>query len=458
MDNLAERLAAVRPAERQIRWQETEFYAFIHYGMNQFTDREWGDGKESPEIFNPKALDTDQWCRGLVSAGMKGAVITAKHHDGFCLWNTKFTDHSVMHSPYGRDIVAQLAESCKKYNLKLGIYLSPWDRHDERYGHGVPYNDYFCNQLAELLTNYGEVFCVWFDGACGEGSNGKKQIYDWERYYALIRKLQPNASICVCGPDVRWCGNEAGHCRESEWSVVPASLKDNEKVQEHSQHQNNEAFRKYIPTGSEDLGSRAVVENEKELIWYPAEVNTSIRPGWFYHKNEDSRVRSLEELKNIYLKSVGGNAAFLLNIPPCPDGYFAEPDMIRLSEMGEWLKGTFRDDLLRYARFKASSQADSGANYWITEKSDGEMSLEAYLKDSITPGYLILQEEIKLGQRIESFVLEAFTDGKWILAAEGTVVGYKRILKLESAVTSNRWRIRVTSARSSATLKTFSLY
>ncbi|NLB90601.1 MAG: alpha-L-fucosidase [Clostridiales bacterium] len=458
MNTLVDTLLCVRPSKRQIQWQETEFYAFVHFGINQFTDREWGNGQESPSIFDPKFLNTDQWCQGFVSAGMKGVILTAKHHDGFCLWNTKHTKHSVMYSPYRKDIVAQLAVSCRKHNLKLGIYLSPWDRHDPRYGQGKAYDDYFCAQLTELLTQYGEVFCLWFDGACGEGQNGKKQRYDWERYYEVIRRLQPNAVISVCGPDVRWCGNEAGHCRKSEWSVVPASLKDNEKIQENSQQKDDGLFRHFIPTDDEDLGSREVVKEAGALAWYPAEVNTSIRPGWFYHANEDAQVRSLEELQQMYLQSVGGNATFLLNVPPCPDGYLAEPDMKRLAEMGLWLQTTFRQDALQTATFQASSQAKDHFAYWLADADDSNMTLEASGKLPFAPTYAVLQEEIQLSQRIEQFVLEALVGDTWVQAGEGTVIGYKRILPLFEKIISNRWRIRVTRCRGGATLKTFSLY
>ncbi len=209
------RLVQVRPSKRQLEWQQLEFTAFFHYGINSFTDKEWGDGTENISIFHPTAMNTDQWCEALVDAEIKACIITAKHHDGFCLWDTKYTKHSVMYTPFGRDIVAELAASCKKYGLKLGVYVSPWDRHEKTYGQGKAYDDYFCNQLQELLTNYGELYTVWFDGACGEGANGKRQEYDWERYYTLIRQLQPNAVISISGPDVRWCGNEAGDCRES---------------------------------------------------------------------------------------------------------------------------------------------------------------------------------------------------------------------------------------------------
>ena len=210
--------AHITPSARQLAWQEMEFYAFVHFGMNTFTDREWGDGQESPALFAPEALDAKQWIDTIRRAGMRGVILTCKHHDGFCLWPSRFTEHSVRNSPWRNghgDVVREVSYACRAAGLRFGVYLSPWDRHEPTYGQGASYDDFFVRQLTELATQYGDIFCFWFDGACGEGKNGKKQRYDWERYYAVIRTHQPGAVISVCGPDVRWCGNEAGHCRES---------------------------------------------------------------------------------------------------------------------------------------------------------------------------------------------------------------------------------------------------
>ena len=216
--------AGVVPSERQLAWFDIGFYAFIHFGVNTFTDREWGDGTEPESIFNPEKLDCRQWAETVKAAGMKGMVLTAKHHDGFCLWPSKYTEHSVKNSPCKRDVVGEAALACREAGLKFGVYLSPWDRNSQYYG-TPEYNDYYCNQLEELLTGYGELFCIWFDGACGEGPDGRKQEYDFPRYIRLIRKYQPNAVIFYDkGPDVRWCGNEAGSSRISEWAVVPGEL------------------------------------------------------------------------------------------------------------------------------------------------------------------------------------------------------------------------------------------
>ena len=332
------KLTEIIPTPRQFRFQQLEFYAFIHFTVNTFTDKEWGDGTESPDIFDPVMFDAKQWVSAVKSAGMRGLILTCKHHDGFCLWDCKLTDHTVMHSPFGRDLVLEVSKACKEEGIAFGVYLSPWDRNSPLYGKGKEYDDFFIGQLSELLTAYGEIFSVWFDGACGEGPNGKKQYYDWERYYALIRRLQPNACISVCGPDIRWCGNEAGHTRKAEWSVVPLSTRDSEKIAEKSQQEDNTEFRRRIDVRDEDLGSRKALANADELIWYPAEVNTSIRPGWFWHESENAKLRPLKELVDIYIRSVGGNATFLLNIPPARNGLIHDNDVQRLAELGEYIK------------------------------------------------------------------------------------------------------------------------
>jgi alpha-L-fucosidase len=432
------------PSARQLAWQELEFYAFIHYGINQFTGSEWGSGKESPSIFDPRSLDTDQWCACLSKAGMKAVIITAKHHDGFCLWDTKLTKHSVMHTPFKQDIVARLAKSCKKYGLKLGIYLSPWDRHDYRYGSGKEYDDYFCGQLKELLSGYGDIFCVWLDGACGEGAGGVKQYYDWERYNGIIRDLQPQAVISVCGPDVRWCGNEAGNCRENEWSIVPRGMADNEKIASLSQKEDSDEFRqRKIPSESEDIGSRKVLQDEHDLIWYPAEVNTSIRPGWFYHANEDNLVRSLEELKSIYIKSVGGNAAFLLNIPPHPQGYITEHDALRLEELGDWINSSFSVNLLEDADFIVSEDS-----FIVTAKS----------RQPVSPSFAVFNEDISKSQRVEEFCLYHLHNGDWLLACKGGTIGYKRICEIREAGRSDTWKLVIKSCRGKSYISSFKLY
>ncbi|SDA43795.1 alpha-L-fucosidase [Lachnospiraceae bacterium G11] len=457
-----ERLVKVLPSKRQMKHQEMEFYGFFHFSINTFTGMEWGDGTESPELFNPVEFDAHNWVRGIKAAGMTGAILTCKHHDGFCLWPSEYTDHSVKNSPFrdGKgDVVREVSDALKAEGLKFGVYLSPWDRNSELYGEGKPYDDFYINQLTELLTNYGEVFCVWLDGACGEGSNGKKQAYDWERYYAKIRELQPEACICVCGPDVRWCGNEAGDVRDSEWSVVPAALADAEKVADKSQKSDDSEFRtKKISSSEMDLGSRNKVINEKDLIWYPAEVNTSIRPGWFYHPEEDGQVKSLNDLVSLYEKSVGGNATFLLNIPPTPKGLLAEQDTKRLNELGTYIRNRYRKDLAKSASFAYSGDLIMSDDCLVRTK-DGSRKLEIAVTfpEKIRAGRIIIEEKIAYGQRIEAFSVEAIISGVPRTVYEGTTVGYRKIVILDGPVT-DEIRIKIKESRVSVCLNRISIY
>ena len=464
---LDERLAAVVPQERQVQFQQLEFYAFIHFTVNTFTDKEWGDGTESPEIFDPRKLDAEQWVKAVKSAGMKGLILTCKHHDGFCLWQSKFTEHSVKNSPWKNgqgDVVKEVSDACRKYGIKFGVYLSPWDRNCPLYGQGKTYDDFFIGQLTELLTNYGEIFSVWFDGACGEGPNGKKQYYDWERYYSVIRKLQRSACISVCGPDVRWCGNEAGHTRSAEWSVVPARTRDTEKIAEKSQQSDDEEFRQRKITASDaDLGSRSVLENEQELVWYPAEVNTSIRPGWFWHESENDKVRSLPELVHIYNNSVGGNATFLLNIPPTPDGLLHENDVKRLSELGEYLEKAFGENILERAELTSDGENisavrnDNYDEYFYAEKGVTTAEITAEWDSPVMIGNIVLKENILCGQRVESFSVEAEEGGKFTEIYRGTVIGYKRIVPLKN-ISAKAIRIKITDSRTEPTLAFLGIY
>lgn len=471
MNSNDRRYVSVIPSKRQLDYQQLEFYGFIHFTVNTFTGKEWGDGTESPAIFNPAKLDAKQWVDAIKSAGMTGVILTCKHHDGFCLWPSKYTTHSVASSPYkdGKgDIVREVSDACREAGLKFGVYLSPWDRNNPSYGYGDAYNDYFINQLTELLTNYGEIFTVWFDGACGEGKNGKKQVYDWYRYYELIRKLQPDACTNVCGLDIRWCGNEAGDTRPSEWSVVPQRLSECERIAEKSQQEDNAAFREHKISSSDfDLGSRKALANETELIWYPAEVNTSIRPGWFYHPEEDAQVRSLEELIHIYYNSVGGNATFLLNVPPDSEGLINENDVQRLKEIGEYLRKAFAINMAENANFSADS--DDGVNvienvrcdnydtYFKTPDGHSAVTVTVNFAEEQSVTHIVLKENIKLSQRIESFEVDILSNGVYHTAYQGTVVGYKKIIKLNLVKTSSI-RIRITDARVAPTLSFIGVY
>ena len=465
--------ASIRPSERQIAWQETEFYGFIHFTVNTFTDREWGDGTEPEAVFNPTSLDAGQWARTARDGGMKGLILTCKHHDGFCLWPSAYTEHSVKRSPYRNgqgDVVAETAAACKEYGLKFGVYLSPWDRNHPAYGSGKPYNDYFVAQLTELLTNYGEIFSVWFDGACGEGPNGKRQTYDWPRYYETVRSLQPNACLCVCGPDVRWCGNEAGDTRPSEWSVVPRRLCKAETVEGKSQQSDDASFReRRITSGDRDLGSREALAGEDDLVWYPAEVNTSIRPGWFYHAAEDGRVKDFAELKRVYLNSVGGNATFLLNLPPDRRGLIHPADAASLARLGRFVRGAFRDNLAEAALIRARDAMPGFGAEGLTEPgyaayyrpADGVVQARVDLEwsDPQEIGYVVLQENIRLGQRVERFavVCEGADGGETVLR-EGTTIGYKRIVELDEPVKTRRLSVIIRDARAYPTLSFIGVY
>ena len=459
-----EQLIQVVPSPRQLALQKMEFYAFVHFTVNTFTDREWGDGTESPSVFRPSALDADQWCRSIQSAGMKGLILTCKHHDGFCLWPSRFTEHTVAASPFRAgqgDVVREVSDACARAGLRFGIYLSPWDRHDPRYGTGKPYDDYFVNQLTELLTGYGPICSVWFDGACGEGANGKKQYYDWPRYYRVIRELQPEACIHVCGPDIRWCGNEAGQTRESEWSVVPRRTTDTEKIASLSQQADDTAFRlRPIRARDQDLGSREILRDETDLVWYPAEVNTSIRPGWFWHEAENDQVKPLSRLIEIYEKSVGGNATFLLNIPPDRRGLFAEPDVERLREFGEYLRRCYRRNLAPEAALEADPAEPGHEAERILREEDGyylpaasrvpvRLTLRWPAPQKIDR--VVLREEISQSQRIERFHLEVPEGAGWRTAARGTVVGAKRIVPV-SGLYTDCLRLVVDDARVRPTL------
>lgn len=446
-EELDKRLVSIVPSRRQVEYQAREFYGFIHFTVNTYTNREWGLGGEPPEIFNPYNLDVESWVKAAVSAGMKGLILTCKHHDGFCLWPSKYTEHSVKNSPYkdGKgDIVKELSEACKKYGLKFGVYLSPWDMNSAVYGSGKEYDDYYINQMTELLTNYGDIYTFWMDGACGEGPNGKKQVYDWERYYAKVRELQPEAVLSISGPDVRWCGNEAGIVRKSEWSVVSKAMTSPDLTAELSQQEDNEEFRKRaIDPTKEELGSREVLKNEPELAWYPAETDLSIRPGWFYHTEEDDKVRSLENLKDIYLKSVGGNTALLLNICPMKDGCLHENDVKRLAELGGFIRESFKENLVDKAEITSfpekgdrgedinSIRSDSYETYFKPENGHRELSIKLTWNEEIKANYLVLKENILLSQRVEKFKVYEEVKGEGLVEVyDGTVIGYKRIVKL----------------------------
>lgn len=442
-----EELVSVKPSSRQLAWQTLEFYGFIHFGMNTMTNREWGEGNEDTALFKPTDLDCDQWVKSMKDSGMTGAILTCKHHDGFCLWQSKHSEHTVANSPWKNgkgDLVQEFSQACKKFGLKFGIYLSPWDRTEKTYGKGKEYDDFYVHQLEELLTNYGEVFEVWLDGANGEGKNGKRQQYDWERYYEVVRRLQPQAVIAVCGPDVRWVGNEAGQARNNEWSVVPEALRDIEKISESSQKEDDGKFSRKISSSDEDLGSRKVLSDyEGKLVWYPSEVNTSIRPGWFYHEHEDSEVRTSQELFNIYCQSVGGNSTFLLNIPPTSKGLFSEVDLAVLSDLGKKIRELYQNNLVEvaniiYSSFYGLSDEEikmEAFKLWRPSLEDKRNSIKFSWESPVCLDTIILQEDIQNSQRIEKCVISYRDFSGLHQIAEAKSIGYKRIFRFDEIKT-----------------------
>ena len=439
--------ANVKPDHTQLeRLRETPFYAFVHFSPNTYTNLEWGDGTEAPAIFNPTELDCEQWVKAVKSAGMKGLILTAKHHDGFCLWQTKYTEHSMKNSPYKNgkgDIVKECAEACKKHGIKFGFYLSPWDRNSALYGTDE-YNDYYVNQLTELLTNYGEIFHVWFDNACGEGPNGKKQVYDFDRYIKTIRKYQPNATFFNDKGGMRWCGNESGKAAHAQWCVVPYELCS---ISEHKTEVEPlmEGSLDDIRNSEAILGSIANIMYSKALTFCPAETDMSIRPGWFYHENEEPH--SLDRLFDTYLRTVGGNTTFNLNIPPMPNGKFNEKDVERLKELGNKINAEFGTNLAEDAEIIENKKPDSYQTEFIVK-----------LKKKQPLKYIELAETIAEGQKVEAFRIYSKTDdGFWNFEEHGTTIGSRKIIALDD-VETDELKVQITSARDEVKLDWVRVY
>ncbi|PZV80861.1 alpha-L-fucosidase [Algoriphagus aquaeductus] len=419
------------PSERQIAWQELQYYGFVHFNMNTFSDREWGFGDEKPEQFNPTALDARQWARIAKEAGMKGLIITAKHHDGFVIWPSKYTEHSVKNSPWrdGKgDLIQEFVDACREYGLKVGIYYSPWDRNHPDYGK-PEYITYMRNQLTELLTNYGEIYEVWFDGANGGtgwygGANEERKVdkfsyYDWPTTIELVRTLQPGAMLFSdAGPDVRWVGNEHGFAYETTWSNL---------------------MRDSVYAGMPDF-DRWATGQENGTHWVPAESDVSIRPGWYYHAYEDHKVKTLPELMEIYYKSIGQNSSLLINFPVDTRGLIHEKDEEAILKMAAKVKEDFALNLAKDASFTASTDRGKGYTadllhdgdfntYWTTPDGQLQASVEMDFGKTVSFNRLLIQEFVNLGQRVKAFSLEKEVNGNWEKIAEGTTIGYKRILR-----------------------------
>jgi alpha-L-fucosidase len=408
------------PTPGQLQWHRDELAIFLHFGVNTFTNREWGDGKESPSIFNPSALDARQWARTAKRAGFKAMVLTAKHHDGFCLWPTKTTAHSVASSPFrgGRgDVVREFVDACRAEGLRVGLYLSPWDRNHPTYGDSPRYNDVYIAQLTELLTQYGKISEVWFDGANGEGPNGKRQVYAWPRFWGHVLKLQPGAVIFSdAGPGVRWCGNERGTAGDPNWATVDPAR---------------------VPyPGAEGPGIiDALQHGDRDgTVWRPAEVDVSIRPGWFYHPTEDERVRSVENLVDLYFTSVGRNGKLLLNVPPTSEGLLHSTDVARLLGMRDALDGMFA----------VNKAARSKQRFHVTGSRSAELMVELPRAESVS--VIRLGEDITRGQVVASYRIEgAGSDGLWKPVSTGTTIGHAKLDRFPQ-VSVQRLRVTIDDA------------
>jgi alpha-L-fucosidase len=447
------------PSANQLRWQQLEYYAFIHFSVNTYTDMSWGYGNEDPKIFNPAQLDCRQWARICKEAGMKAVILTAKHHSGFCLWPSKYTDYSVKNCPWKNgngDIVREMADACKEYGLKLGIYLSPWDRNRSDYG-TPQYIDYFRNQLRELLSNYGEIFEIWFDGANGGsgyygGANETRTIdrrtyYDWKNTYKLVRELQPNIVIWNDGgdrADLRWVGTEAGYVGETNWSLLDSTGDVPEQMLRYGLENGNK--------------------------WVPGEVNTSIRPEWFYHPKEDSKVKTIAQLTDIYYQSIGHNATLLLNFPIMPNGLIHPTDEANVGAFGKLIRESFANNLARSAkasasntrgnavRFSAANTVDaSNDTYWASDDSVRSATLTLQFHQPVAFNRFLAQEPIQLGQRVKAFKVEALVNGQWQALGNGTTIGYKRILRFNT-VRATKVRLLITDSKSSPLLSNIGIF
>jgi alpha-L-fucosidase len=407
------------PSAAQLAWQRDELAMFLHFGVNTFTDREWGDGREDPAVFAPARLDARQWARTARAAGFRAMILTAKHHDGFCLWPSRTTMHSVARSPWRAgvgDVVREFVDACRAEGLRPGVYVSPWDRNHPAYGDSARYNDVYADQLRELLTGYGTMAEVWFDGANGEGPNGKRQVYDWPRVFGLVRRLQPDAVIFSdAGPDVRWCGNESGSAGDPNWSTVdPAAVP--------------------YPGASGSAVTAALQHGDPAgTVWRPAEADTSIRRGWFHHPAEDDRVRTSDQLVELFFRSVGRNSKLLLNVPPTRDGLLHETDVRHLTGFHERLGVLFAGDLAagREPTWRATGP----------RTAEGEVDLGRAVPVEIVR----LAEDITRGQMVSRYSVHGTDGNGWRLLARGTTIGYARLDRFDP-VPLRRVRVAVEDA------------
>ena len=449
------------PSESQLRWHEMEFYMFVHFNMNTFTNMEWGFGDESPEQFNPTELDCRQWARVASEAGMKGIILTAKHHDGFCLWPSAYTEHSVKNSPWKNgegDVIRELSEACSEYGLKMGLYLSPWDRNHADYG-TEKYITYYRNQVNELLTEYGEVFEFWLDGANGGtgyygGANENRKVdrktyYDWPTTLKQVLGLQPDVIIFSdAGPGTRWVGNEQGWAGKTNWSIL-----------RRDQFYPGSPSHGQLTTGQED-GTH----------WVPAEVDVSIRPGWYYHPYEDHRVHSLPHLLDIYYHSVGRNGNLLLNFPVDTRGVIHEKDVEQVMKLANTLKKDFASNIVfrkkaeatntrgNSRKFAAGNLLDGNKEtYWSTDDGISSASLTIDPGEEVTFNRLLLQEYIRLGQRVKEFSVEALVEGEWEEIASETTIGYKRILRLPTT-TASKIRLNIKQSKACPLITNIEVY
>jgi alpha-L-fucosidase len=428
---------AQQPTAAQLAWHETEFYLFLHFGPNTFTDVEWGHGTEPEDIFNPSALDCDQWCRVAKQAGAKGLVITAKHHDGFCLWPSQFSKHTVRESKWRNgqgDVLRELSDACQRHGLLLGFYLSPWDRNHPQYG-TPEYNDVYVSTMTELMTQYGSLFEFWWDGANGEGPNGKKQVYDFHRFEKTAAQLQPNAVIFSdIGPGCRWAGNEQGTVGDPNWCTLDTA-----------------SFARGLGAPPNDTLQHG---NANGAHWIPAECDVSIRPGWFYHAEEDNKVKTPQQLWDIYLKSVGRGANLILNVPPDRQGRIHERDSVALVEFGNLRRDRFAKNL---AAGKTARVGGAQVNAALTDgnlktfvklsKNSKKRLITIDLGSEQTVSLVKIQENVANGQRVSAFTVAAWQDNQWRKVAEGTTIGYRRILELPQPVRTQRLRVQVLNTK-----------